>query len=224
MRIPLLTVFCLSISLIHANKYDINRKTEVIIDGNIQMVEPSIIQQIQSGGFNVWINTDGKKKKTTGIAYPLPLIEGTNHPFKPENQDAMQTIAKRPAPSNTKEAKPLMIQNELSMIGFLENNGLQQTKDSPVLTAFEQDHSGCLVYELAIPLKLIPINHKKSKSSDQKMYIGFIVNKVESGQREQRPEMGGGPGMGGGSDMSFSNSTTQSERKYWFKINLPDIH
>jgi hypothetical protein len=117
----------------------------------IQVGDSAIREQLLKYGFEVWVNMDGKKKKTTGIFYPL-----LNH----------ETA-------------------ELTLKGFLVENGKIPVSDSPVKAALTIDSKGILTYELAIPFTTYYKESLADEIQPPKVQIGFVVKAAQVSDNAQ---------------------------------------
>jgi uncharacterized membrane protein YgcG len=183
-----------------------------------KVVDNTVQHQILSSGFELWINTKGKKKKTTGVLYPLPMSkpqdgDKTEAPAQRNMQQRPQggTSANAPngfgAPAGNlgdagKESQQLFAQKTLTLSGFNIKNGLQPIEDCPVRTAVSLDKSGNLIYELAIPFSTFYKEQLEEKNKGVIFCIGLVVKKIDtpsSFESGSARTSGGGGQMGGGS-------------------------
>ncbi|MDP4277639.1 MAG: hypothetical protein Q8914_08400, partial [Bacteroidota bacterium] len=193
----------------------------------LRIADNSLQQQILQNGLEIWINTAGKKKETTGVTFPLPMKradkatknnsgkmplgnpEGSNAETDmpeggPDGQgtpdDRQQATATESDKTDHKRQQPdfgMIPQNELILSGFLIDNGKQSIHGCPVRPAMSMDKSGCLIYELAIPFTTF--FKEKLDASDQKTIfcIGFVV-KAGASSGEKSDMSGGMGGPDGG--------------------------
>jgi hypothetical protein len=179
----------------------------------IKVVNNSIQHQILSNGFELWINTDGVKKKTIGISYPLKTA---SVPHKGKDQQPIGTeFGNKPAESGSfaenngetgrPDPKQFVVSKELILSGFKIKNGQQPTNECPVHTAISVDQSGCMIYELAIPFNTFYKDKLEKEKKNVVFYIGLLVKKsdlkIESPpgtEKASEASMGGGGQMGGG--------------------------
>jgi hypothetical protein len=163
----------------------------------IQVGDSTIREQLLKYGFEVWINKDGKKKKTTCISYPL-----LNH----------ETA-------------------ELTLKGFLVENGKMPVDISPVKVALDIDSKGVLTYELAIPFTTYYKESLADEIQPPKIQIGFVVKAAQISDNAQmmfvmRNDMGpmrGGmarPPMDMGSQRMTVLPESTIEREHWFQAVL----
>jgi len=179
----------------------------------LKVVNNSTQRQILSNGFELWINTDGEKKKTIGISYPLKTASAPkkSNEQKPENTK----FGSKPAGSNSfaenkggtgrPDPKQFVISKELTLSGFKIKNGQQSTSECPVQTAISLDQSGCMIYELAIPFNTFYNDNLEKKKKNVVFCIGILVKKSDSSnegfsrtEKASEASVGGGGPMGGG--------------------------
>ena len=179
----------------------------------IKVVNNSTQRQILSNGFELWINTDGAKKKTIGISYPLKMA---SDPQKGKDQQPIGTeFGNKPAESGSfaenkgetgrPDPKQFVISKELTLSGFKIKNGQQPTNECPVHTAISFDQSGCMIYELAIPFNTFYNDKLEKKKKNVVFCIGLLVKKSDlsnenspGAEKMSEASMGGGGQMGGG--------------------------
>lgn len=151
--------------------------------------------QIMRFGMELWINPDGKKRKSTGITFPLPMSkealkerarqprpEGQNAPGKEDGATMGQEI-----PINTRE---------LILTGFLLENGKQSVKNCPIKVALSRDNAKCLIYELAVPFNTFYKESVDQTDAKVKFCFGFVLKTADKKQEEGNVDAMGGP-MGG---------------------------
>jgi hypothetical protein len=179
----------------------------------LRIADESKQQQILQNGLEVWINMKGKKKKTTGITFPLAQTAAKPGDAPQNGQSKSTDVQKMPsgAPTtgNTQGSRPegtsdiAFLNGELKLTGFLIDNGKQLSKGCPVKVALAKDASNCLVYELAVPFNTFFKERLEPEDAATKCCIGFIVKapaaKENASTETDMPEGGmGGPGGGGG--------------------------
>lgn len=183
----------------------------------VRVTDTTSIRQVLQNGLEVWINKDGKKKNTTGITYPMA-------PDKPKagSKTRIQT-------GKTADGFSMNI-NELTLTGFLLENGRQPVKDCPVKVAIRKDSSDCLVYELAIPFNTFYKEYLEKADLKDKCYIGFVVKGVTVDMEDaprivmSRMAMSGGgfdgPRMGGMGMAGVMSMMGDMDKLCWQKIQF----
>ena len=185
----------------------------------VRVADTTSQRQIMQNGLEVWINKDGKKKNTTGITYPMA-------PDKPKagSRTRIQT-------GKTADGFSMNI-NELTLTGFLLENGRQPVKGCPVKVAIRKDSSDCIVYELAIPFNTFYKETLEKTDLKSKFYIGFVVKGVtvdmEDAPRIMMTKMamggggfgGDGPRMGGGGMAGMMSMMGDMDKICWQKIQF----
>lgn len=200
----------------------------------LRIADTSIIKQVLKNGLEIWINKDGKKKKTTGVTFPLPVEtvagqSGTNNATQEGSKQGINTEI------SFKGALP---GKELKLTGFLIDNGKQPVIGCRVKVAASIDDAGCLIYELAVPFNTFYKERLDQEDKATKFYIGFIIKDVEISSNEGMPAgmMGGYGGMMRGHDeiyhmggmgypggMGGMNQVTGTpEKVFWFKA-IPNL-
>jgi hypothetical protein len=151
----------------------------------VRVADTTSQRQVVQNGLEVWINKDGKKKNTTGITYPMA-------PDKAKAGSKNRVLTGKTADGFS------MNINELTLTGFLLENGRQPIKDCPVKVAIRKDSSNCIVYELAIPFNTFYKEKLEKEDLKAKFYIGFVVKGVTVDMNDAPVVMMRGIAMGGG--------------------------
>ncbi len=186
----------------------------------VRISDTTVIKQINKYGFEVWVNKDGKKKRTTGITFPLA---GKNKAINPidimtGDVEAMNAGALK---KNENEI------TNLKLTGFLIDNGVQPVEKCPVKVALSYEDSGTLIYEVAVPYNTFYKEKLESEDSANKFRIGFVVKEPESSDGPMGDHgammgygmmMGGPGGMGGQGGMMRVIQSIAVEKEYWFTV------
>ena len=167
----------------------------------MRITNEAVQKLVIQNGLEVWINKQGKNKKVTGITFPLPM--------KKEMKKANAMLSGQKLPDRGQQ--PMMEMgmplpnNELTLKGFLIDNGTQPTKNCPVKVSLARDQSNCLIYELAIPFNTFYKEKLDMSDVKVKFSIGIVVKGEETTKEKEiggMNSMGGmggpGGGMGGG--------------------------
>lgn len=140
--------------------------------------------KIMAAGITISINSEGKKKKTFSMTYPLPDKSAVMTRGNEESDDI-------PRPS-------LLESTSIKVSGFkdVESDVITTSNTYGFQAAFGFDDKHNLAYETAIPLKMLNIKANKKKLTE--LAINIAINGIErpSGQNGER--RGGGSGMDGG--------------------------
>jgi hypothetical protein len=180
--------------------YFSNDRDNIYVD--LRIFDKSIQNQVLRSGLTVWINTEGKSAKKTGIKYPV----GRQNNGGPGMQERKNIPQGRQAPSGNREMPELPV-NTLELIGF--------SKSGPVtVSTFENDNFRGSVkfekdgmwYELIMPLNKLPEITAKDKDGARAIILGFGYTgaPASAGQGgtpaggQGGAPSGGGPGGGGG--------------------------
>lgn len=158
----------------------------------IRIADEAAQQRIMQNGLEIWINKQGKKKKVTGITFPLPMTKdskmGKNRP--PEKIKSLSSTERSPE-------MPLR-SSELTLTGFLIDNGKQPAKGCPIQVALSKDPSDCLIYELAVPFNSFYKESLDRDDTNVPFCIGIAVKGTESSAgSNEAGKMGDSGGMGG---------------------------
>jgi hypothetical protein len=137
-------------------------------------------RKIMAGGITISVNGQGKKNKAGSITYPIP--------------DKTAFVAPRNHDDNTDDApRPSLIEaTSIRISGFKEVESdvitTSNTYGFNAALGFDDKHN--LVYETAIPLKLLHI--KKGKNNLSLLAVNIAINGME------KPKDGGGDSEQGG--------------------------
>lgn len=169
----------------------------------LAVVDPTEQRKILNSGMELWIDTKGKKNKTTGIAFPInthtaderpaqgppPGFNGPGGPGGFDNQRGPDT-------NNIKALeKTIAQQREMKLTGFKpELNGLQNVMHPSGIQVSLYFIKDTLVYDAQLPLNTLT----DPPSLNSHISIGFIAKGMAM------PDFGGGqmppPDGGGGGD------------------------
>jgi len=147
-------------------------------------------RKILENGLELWVDTKGRKNKTTGILFPLAA-----HAPQPGNA---------PAPTIRRQAKPsllslIQLQKEIKLVGFGEElNGLQNQHHPSGIDVALRMVNDTLFYEAQVPLPLLA----GTTGDKSRISIG-IIEKGKDPALFAGGDMppGGGPPPGGGEGM-----------------------
>ena len=189
--------------------------------------DEKIIRQVMKNGFEIWIDKDGKKNRTSGISYPVPVkkIIDVAAIFTNTQTEEVKEVVKEPL------IKGPLPDKKLRLTGYFIENGEQPVAGCEVKVAAIIDDEGALVYEFALPFNTF---YKESLDQDDvktKFAIGFVVKDVELELPKEMPQMGDmrrmammggfGGGMPGGG-MSAMTKTDTPEKEFWI-ITKPSL-
>lgn len=145
----------------------------------IQLAITDLLQQkkVIENGIELWIDSKGKKKKHTGLLFPLPASQPAAGHFPAPDDDQVFTP---PTPSNRPNEKAIrqqlkvqaMQQHEMKVIGFIDElNGTQNAKHSSGLQASLQFNNDTLIYQAVIPFQAMA----KPVPNNTALTIGIIA-------------------------------------------------
>lgn len=170
----------------------------------VKAVDRDLQIKILRTGFNIWLDTTGKKKEVLGARFPLPASErimqgrsGTGDHAQWQGQH--QGNGQKPDMAKMRENMTQHIQ-EMDLIGLAEGKSTRTTaKNSYGVTAsLDMDDAGVLYYQLSVPLKSIFGNVSPDALPTKHLMIGLETNKVEAPTNTHGPNDSerGGEGMG----------------------------
>jgi hypothetical protein len=191
----------------------------------LQIPDPKEQMDILRDGLELWVDPQGKKKKSysirvtcvrkPGMKQPVEAGNNRTRPFPgdtltpPRGTQALGGDRRKAVPQGQYKSMPKQefksFPVEIKTTGFLEefsSPGFSVTKDQGFAASFANDTTGTLVLELRIPLNAFPVNPMLSKS----VALGFEIVKKGDEDRPSappgRPEGGppggrSGPGGGG---------------------------
>ena len=146
-------------------------------------------------GFNVWIDTTGKKNQTVGIRFPLDEKLLPHH-------SPIQHEKGRKQDMNELMSKMVLEQSQMQLLGFKNaGNGVSPLRnESGIAAAIKWDSTGVLAYEAVIPFKTFYKDNLTSSSISKIWTICFVLNGIEqvSDKKDSGDNAGNGGGRGGG--------------------------
>jgi hypothetical protein len=187
-----------------------NDRDNLYID--LRIFEKEVQRQVLASGLTVWINTDGKKAKKTGLRYPArmqnqdrPDMAGMGNQQAPRNQQAPQNNQRQGNMQNMQSQRSRMSGGEnpsggrnmqMPLASRIELIGLSGSDHSYISSdeinnfrgSMRFDKEGNMWYELIIPLSKMPERSLKNKKGKRSVILGFSY----PGINYQR--MGGSPG------------------------------
>jgi len=174
-------------------------------ESNIYMAIRATEQQIQMkilmAGMQIWINPDGKFKKTAGIQFPLP---GKPDP-KAMNENMHPGVQQGKKPGTMNMANQFKMQDpKVTLSGFLpEYNGTFNADETKgIKAAINWDSDNIMTYELCVPLKSFYTKDMKSLKENPVLGVMIVINAIDFANRPQGGHPGGAAGgPPGGGDM-----------------------
>lgn len=177
--------------------YDSKSKLNYTIandDSNLYVVayatDRMLRHKIMAGGITIAVNSEGKKHKTFNMTYPVPdKMALMSHRNEEEDPEQVQ--------------RPSLIESTtIRVSGFkdVESDVITTNNTYGFKASISFDDKHNLVYETAIPLKMLYLKHGKNND----LAINISINGVErpsGGPAQRRGGMEGG-GIGGGGGMS----------------------
>jgi len=163
--------------------------TDKLLKVRLWIADSQQQRKIMENGLELWVDSKGKKNKTTGIIYPLPSVSpalpaeasAKAGPPPPAPHSSLQTIAAR--------------QKEIKLVGFSEElNGIQNQHHPSGIDVSLRIIRDTLYYEAQIPLSLVP----GISGDNPRVSIGIIEKGKDPSLFVGGPPPGGGDGMGPG--------------------------
>ncbi|MEI6900361.1 MAG: hypothetical protein WCL00_10825 [Bacteroidota bacterium] len=163
-----------------ANQFHFNKDADVTYaTGNDSTIFYTCIkihsqeQQMKffKGGFEIWFNVVGKKKKTTSLRFPLP------NSFPQQTRYSSMTTNGKPDLKKIRLMILLQL-NQVELSGFRDEfNGLQNNKKNKagIVAVVDWDSTGNLVYECKIPFVVF----KEKVDESVPLMIGMILKGIE---------------------------------------------
>lgn len=199
----------------------------------LRVTDKNIQRQIVSNGFELWINADGKKKKTTGLFYPMPQEEvpaeaqetsgarstGTDRGNRANQGGRPERNPWDPFAATDESSDRFVISRDMQLQGFLIENGKQPAKGhADIRTAITLDADGSMLYELAIPFNTFLKERLDSEDAGRTFAICFLVKKAgANSQTAQMMRMGRSMGYMGPPPVAMMGAAAE-ERTYWLKV------
>jgi hypothetical protein len=167
----------------------------------IRATEQQIQMKIVGAGMQIWINPDGKFRKTACIQFPLP---GKPDP-KFMNEKMQADIQQGKKPVNMNMANQFQMHKpEIIFSGFLpEYNGTFNTDETKgIKAAINWDSDNNMTYELSVPLKSIYQKDIQSLKENPVAGIMIVIDAEDFANKPQGGHSGGAAGgPPGGGDM-----------------------
>jgi len=180
--------------------YDVKSRLNYTVandDSNLYVIafvtDRQLKRKIMAGGITVSVNAEGKKHKIYSITYPLP------------NNKVL--FAKTDDDDDAQDSQPpsLLESTSIKVSGFkdVESDVITTSNTYGFKAAVKFDDKHNLIYETAIPLKMLYIKHTKNND----LAINIAINGVQrpsggsghsGGSGMDGGGIGGGGGMGGG--------------------------
>lgn len=159
-------------------------------------------RKIMENGLELWIDTKGKKNKTTGIIYPqrvLPALpaEAVAQAGKASAVTGPPAEARGPRAPKLPIGALIAMQKEIKLVGFGDElNGIQNQHHPSGIDVSLRVVNDTLYYDAQIPLSLLPV-----VSGDSRVSIGIIEKGRNPEEFPGAGMPGGGPPPGGGEGM-----------------------
>lgn len=169
----------------------------------IHLTIADLLQQkkIVENGIELWIDVKGRKKKNTGISFPLPATHPANDRTPPSNESTFpfpQTDNANPLEKTTirQQLRSLVpLQREMRLTGFVEElNGIQNANHPSGLHVSLQFKQDTLIYLATIPFQAL----SRPVPFNTAITIGIIEKGMSRKGLEgnEMPDFGDPPGDG----------------------------
>jgi hypothetical protein len=188
----------------------------------LKILDTDFQQKILMTGLNLWIDTTGKARERSGVAYPLPgFLSELGRPGSAQGQEKWDNPRQRSRQSELQSINQYLSseKTKIKLTGFKDkanSDGDVNQSSNPVFAMMQFDSSGALIYESRIPIRYIfkdPVSFIKNPqrhfsygfttgpdedlSSPPFGANGFPGDGRESqGMRPEGPPPGGGNGQG----------------------------
>jgi hypothetical protein len=191
----------------------------------LRIFEQEVQRQILFKGLSIWVDTDGKKSKKTGLRYPViqrsqemdnrsqqenqrPSQQGRNEGAMPGRQGAPGGMQRGDGFFSGRNMQ-LPEGSKIELTGFGSNGRQIISADEPgsFRANMKMDKEGNMWYQVSIPLSKMPVSSATGKKTDNSFILGFSY--PVSSAPQMRGGAGGagggyGGGMGGGGGMGRS--------------------
>ena len=141
---------------------------------NVRFTESIEQAKVLQIGLIVWVNTDGKSRKMTGIRYPIGAkfsgLQDQNNAFN--------------------QATPLSMANTIELIGFkdVETTRFPSNNTDNFRGFVKYDNDGNLLYSMTVPLSKLPAGSKSSDGKTVPMNLAIEYGAPpEMGEQSGRP-------------------------------------
>lgn len=157
-----------------------------------------------NAGFSIYLNNEGKKKKSYAIDYPLRDEENNlaNNPEKMRDLKSMRFIS-------------FLHTRNFQLSGFKKTNGLfavDAANDAGISISIGFDDSGEMIYETSIPFTSINMKPFALQTNDESnIAVCFSINALSKPTGQPPPQVVGGvSGNPQSAGKRFSNSNVPS--------------
>lgn len=171
----------------------------------VKAADQATQMRLLTQGFTVWLDTTGRSQQQFGVRYPLGRQPGERGSGAP---------GPRPTPDGTFDRESRLKQflvgmNEMELLNYKGSKEpvLTDTKSQTgVQVAAAFDNQDNLLYELAVPLRLLYHHVPNLASSKQKAIVGvsFVGGRGNAAAGGSGNRSGSGNGMRGGGGMGGS--------------------
>ncbi len=200
-----------------------NNEKELFIQ--LKMLNKNVQRKAMITGFTLWIDPAGKAKHVLGIEYPRGRMH-EQHTRESGESTPGKYAHHRPASGGHITAEQVAVLNhrfqmEKPVLKGFEKAGMKQASAGTdgIRVLMRMDTLGHIIYEAAIPLKMIFAHPEDYLQKDKSFSVVFETGylQVDMSRMQGRGGMGGGhgQGMGGGqhpdgSRMAFMESMTEA--------------
>jgi hypothetical protein len=180
-----------------------NDRDNIYLD--LKIDDSEVQTKILKQGMTVWINTDGKQVKKTGVRFPI----GTQNPGRP----GMPNTAKPAQNIEGNPNSPINQANTIQLIGFTKDkmNRIPANNADNFRGSVRYNEEGILIYKLVIPISKIEMDSNKSEAEQALLTFGVEEGPLmmsmgpgsqsggpQQGESSIPPRAGGRPSGGGG--------------------------
>ena len=165
-----------------------NDRDNLYID--LRIFDKDIQRQVLKSGLTVWINTNGRKGKKTGLRYPAR----TGNQGKPDMQSKQNPPRGMPGrgilSGGAGMQTPPAAGIELIGLADSDHSFISAAEMNTFRGSMRFDKEGNMWYELVFPLAKMPEASDKKKKNNGSIILGFSYPGINPAR------MGGGPGRG----------------------------
>lgn len=165
-----------------------NDDKNIYVDVKItESIEQNKVLQM---GLTLWINTDGKSRKLTGIRYPIGAQNSRGQGRRGEGQGN----------SILNQTSPLAQANTIELIGFkgVDPGRFPSNNADNIRGSVKYDNDGNLLYSLTIPISKLPAGGKSSDTGVSPLTLAIEYGAPPSMGGQSRPSGYTQPSGGGG--------------------------
>lgn len=157
------------------------------------------LMQSRMSGIEIWVNSDGKKKRRAGVQYPIGMSGRRKMRQEAMGDNPAQARPEGQGRRGRQGGGRMEMPTQIKLMSLYGDEGEPivaelGTIDKPILAQAQMHEDGFWVYELGLPLEAFPRSGKGNKP----WRVGIENPDFEMPDREQFGNRPGGAGGGGG--------------------------